>query len=301
MRIYFSPYRLLKKTQLNSADVQSEQHGVLLKVAEGSFWGVADLCTKVELGDLPFTEELRKRGPLFRRALELACRDLEARKKSESLLSHIGIENNFLITNHHDVDFEQEKFAQRTLKIKCDGNLDELSRSLQKVQSSTTLRLDFNNSLRSEEFNNWLTELPSDLKAKVQYIEDPTPLNEQWPIWNMIVPLAYDFQSAAYTPAMCKYRIIKPTREAVPELNDATTLTSAMEHPVGLAHGLSLAQQLSPQTVSGFLTLDLFFETEFHRFFCQQGHLLNFTDEARQDSGIGMTEELEKLNWQRYD
>jgi len=120
-------------------------------------------------------------------------------------------------------------------------------------------------------------------------------LSDQWKVWNQQVPLAYDFQRAPYNENWARHRIVKPTRERVPE-GENTTLTSAMEHPVGLAHGLRLAQSLA-KNISGFLTLDIFEDTPFHSYFDQRGSELNFSASALREVGIGMTSALQCLEW----
>lgn len=301
MKIYYSPYQLLKKTKLNSSDRPGEQQGALIRLAEGSDWGVADLSPKIELGDADYTEQMAKRGPLFLRAIELARADLNARKDSRSLLDTTEVENNFLITDYRNTDMNASRFAGKTLKIKGDRNLLALTDSLNTVNDGVTLRVDFNNCLSDVDFSQWLLSMPAELKRKIQYIEDPTPLSENWKIWSRQIALAYDFQKAKYSEKFCRYRIFKPTREAVSSNCDRTVLTSAMEHPVGLAHGLRLAQELKPKTVSGFLTLDLFQETDFHSYYRQQDNYLSFAPAALNDSGIGMTAELDRLDWRFYE
>jgi hypothetical protein len=273
------------------------QKGSLLKIVEADLYGVADICPKPELGDLNLSEEISKEGPLFKRAIQLATEDLMARKAKKSLLLDKPIKNNFLITNYKSKLTIPENCS---IKVKGDANVsalaDYLNTNFSKAQS---LRIDFNGQLKEDEFNIFLKLISVDVLKKVEYIEDPTVVSEHWAIWNKQVPLASDFQKTE-SAHFFKYRIIKPAREVLPNNLKHFTLTSAMDHPVGVAHGLKIAQQAA-QNDSGFLTLDLYEDCGFNKYYNQEALFLNFSNEALADFGIGMTEELNKLKWLTLD
>jgi hypothetical protein len=63
-----------------------------------------------------------------------------------------------------------------------------------------------------------------------------------------------------------------------------------------MAHALRIAQN-SAVNESGFLVLDLYKETPFHKYFTQNGNEINFSSIALNDFGIGMTGELSCLKW----
>jgi o-succinylbenzoate synthase len=297
MQLFFSPYVLQKKTPLNAQDNFSKtQAGALLKVVQGEHWGVADLCPHPELGDASVESEMMTKGLLFLRSTELAIEDLLARKNKVSLLQNKKVKNNYLVSNYRQTDLNQSGYVNQSVKIKGDQNISELADKLNHISISMRLRLDFNSCLSDDEFNQFLDLLTRDTLAKVEYIEDPTLLNENWRQWNLKVALAFDFQKENYAEAFARYRIIKPSRQRVPSDLKNFTLTSAMDHPVGVAHGLRIAQQLA-QNDSGFMTLDLYERTGFNRYFQQEENRLGFSDSALQDYGIGMSEELEKLEW----
>ena len=167
---------------------------------------------------------------------------------------------------------------------------------LSSINLNLTLRLDFNSKLREDEFEFFLRQLPDPILEKIEYIEDPTPMVAKWIEWNQKISLAYDFQQSEYEPEFAKFKIIKPSRENIDKKHNFFTLTSAMDHPVGLAHGLRQAQEFA-QNTSGFLTLDLYQKTEFNKFFVQIENTLNFSSLALNDFGIGMTKELSELHW----
>lgn len=295
MKIAYSRYVLKKKVKLNSLDHANIQRGALIKVFEGESWGVADLCPKPELGDDLLENEIKNRGFLFARALELAQEDLAARLAKKSLLQNKSMKNNFLISDYLNVDLGQPCYAKQTVKIKADRDISSLSQLLNSLTADLVVRLDFNSCLSITEFEDFLKLLSAEAKSKIEYIEDPTIFCFNWKIWNTFIPLAFDFQKTQYNAEFAKYRIIKPSRQNMVTCKNFT-LTSAMEHPVGLAHGLRIAQQMAVGD-SGFLTLDLYETGNFNKYFEQKENYLNFTPLALNDFGIGMSEELNKLQW----
>lgn len=294
IKSFISPYALQKKKTGNLLLQLPVQKGVLLKVFEGENWGVADICPKPELGDTDYETEIKIRGPLFRRALELACEDLEARRKKVSLLADKPVRNNFLITDYKTAEFKKN-FSAATIKIKGGRDVIGLSRFLNELEYNVKIRIDFNSALSIDEFVEFISLLSDLSRKKIEYIEDPTPICAEWKNWNKAVPLAFDFQPGEYNSELADFQIIKPSRQALPGTHGGITFTSAMDHPVGVAHGLRIAQQCAT-TDCGFLTLDLY-ETGFEKYFVQKDTYLNFSEAARVDSGIGMTAELKKLKW----
>ena len=295
IKFFLSPYLLKKRQSANSLLQLPIQRGVLVKVADGKSWGVADLCPKPELGDAEFEIEIKDRGPLYRRAFELASEDLNARRDNLSLLADKPVRNNFLVTDYRTTALFRKKLSGQTIKIKGDRDVIGLSQILNGLESEAKLRIDFNSTLTAEEFDKFISSLSEATRKKIEYIEDPTPICPQWRNWNTIIPLAFDFQPGEYTSELADFQIIKPSRQALPERHGQVTLTSAMDHPVGVAHGLRIAQKYATGD-SGFLTMDLY-ETPFEKYFVQQECTLNFSEAARLDTGIGMSAELEKLIW----
>ncbi|MBC7743038.1 MAG: hypothetical protein H7061_12630 [Bdellovibrionaceae bacterium] len=306
MKIQYAPYSLKKKTRTNAKDGGTNQEGVLIKVSRGKAWGVADLSPHPELGDLPWQKQLIKKGPLYKRAIVLAQVDMIARRDTKSLLLNRWVKNNYLVTDYKNFDFTDPMYLGHTIKIKGDQSIEDLVKILNFISGDIKIRLDFNCSLSLTLFQVFLDALTPSALKHIEYIEDPTAFNlVHWKMWNKIVPLAWDQQKARapFLINAADYKIIKVTREPEPGLKwnllstfKHYTLTSAMDHPVGLAHGLRIAQKLA-KNESGFLTLDLYETTPFHRYFIQKNNELNFSNEALLDAGIGMTEELDKLRW----
>lgn len=300
MKLSVAPYRLLKKNLrgVNARDTEIYQEGSLLRFQQGDDWGVADICPRTELGDEPWQVQIANRGILFLRAMELALEDMRARKNSISLLSYKQIRNNYLITDYRTENLNEPRFVEQTVKLKADRDVESLAAALNGIHIPLKVRLDFNSCLDADLFEKFLSQISSATQKKIEYIEDPTADEPKWKDWNSRIPLAFDFQKGMYDPERAKYRIIKPARERIPAEADMLRiiLTSAMDHPVGVAHGLRLAQEQA-QTDSGFLTLSLYEETPFHRYFIQKENMLTFAETALNDTGIGMTEELNRLKW----
>lgn len=308
MNLRVFPYSLQMRSAPNARTPATVREGVLLRLEQDGAWGVADLAPFPTLGDADWRTELRTHGPLFRRALELAREDLNARAGGRSLLQATPVRNNYLITDYLHADLARADYSGQTLKIKGDTEVCALAETLNTLKPLSAggparLRIDFNSLLSEAQYEEFLMRLEPETRARIEYVEDPAPYSPRWREWNSRLPLAFDFQAADYDPAFADYLIVKPTRQAVPpESGGKITLASAMEHPVGLAHGLRIAQRTALAAphgeTAGFLTLDLFEETPFHRYFRQEKNRLGFASVALQDTGIGMTDELQALPWQ---
>lgn len=336
MKISYSPYRLLKQQPLNSKDHGEYKQGALIRVqSDDGFWGVADLCPWPSLGDLSWQQEILQSGPLFQRSLQLAEEDLQARRTKISFCQNeITFQNNELILVDESPDFDfvnqLKKYSGRAVKVKADQKINKWAHWLNQIDFAIQLRLDFNSCLTAEEFTKFLNLLKPSALSCIEYIEDPTVFDSKsWIIWNQQVPLAIDFQSdwakVSYGNQVMAFDwlkknreafqtlILKPTRQNLnwdwqqiaTELNLNLVLTSAMDHPVGLAHGLRLAQNFIQKKVSvkyyGFLTLHLYEPTEFHQNFIQQDSQLKFSQQSQSDFGIGMTKQLSQLSWLSLD
>ena len=302
MVLQISPYKLEFQTG------GQFQEGCLIKVCDGSFFGAADLCPKPQFGDLDWRQELESKGSLFKRAYELALEDLSARKEKKSLQSDLPVRNNILITDLEKFDFSKEDLsAQKTYKIKYSGEPADFAKKLNAIFSgkSIKLRLDFNAKLKPLQFDSFLKQADASLLKSIDYIEDPTEFCEAWFEWNREVPIAADFQKPKNSFLLEKAKqelvfIFKPSRERPESDVNRFTITSAMDHPVGVAHALRIAQKMF-QNDSGLLTLDLFKPTAFSGCFDRKEEWINFSKSNAAESGVGMTRELERLNWIYFD
>jgi hypothetical protein len=289
MNIFLSPY-VLKKN-----DSSGLQEGTLIKVSEQNFFGVADICPHPHLGDLTWKAEVKEQGPLFKRALQLAQEDLRARKNGLSLLSDQKVESNILILNLESENLNHPEFSDATVKIKAGKNVRKLADRLNGLKLNLKIRLDFNAQLTIEEFDLFLSLISPEALKRIEYIEDPAKLSEKWKLWNSIVPLASDWEKTN-DRSLATYSICKPAREEVPESAGNVIFTSVMDHAVGFAHGLRIAQRRLGK-VHGFSTLGLYEKDNFSKYFEKNHHQVWFSKPALEDSGIGMTHELNNLSW----
>lgn len=293
MKIQYSPYSLVKKNKVNAADETIQQNGSLIRIFESAdIWGVADLCPWPTLGDLSLAEEISQEGKLFRRALELAHEDLSARKEKRSLLFDKWIDNNILVLDYSQFDFSNPKLRGHTLKIKADNKILRLANILEQAPSDLVFRIDFNGQLTPAEIQLFLDRVSK--SVQIEYIEDPCAYDgTNWRNWNAEIPLARDFVRAEDHFSVC---IVKPAREQV-NTDRSFVITSSMDHPVGVAHALRIAQTRAKEK-SGLLTLDLYEETNMHHYFRYRNQSeINFTEEALRDYGIGMSSALCQLDW----
>ena len=98
MKIDFSPYELIRKSKANAKVEDVTQKGTLIRLTDANQnWGVADICPWPALGDLDLASEIKNKGSLYLRAIELALEDLQARKENKSLLRDQWVKNNILV------------------------------------------------------------------------------------------------------------------------------------------------------------------------------------------------------------
>ena len=286
MQIFFSFYQLKRKQQSNSKTYSSRQNGALVKVVDDDgHFGVADLCPWPELGDLTLQQEIANKGTLFQRAIELAQMDLAARCSNQKLVSTDPVNNHLLITDYQNFRFEK---PLGLYKVKGNKNFKALSDWLQQNKNYfSAIRLDFNSCLTFEEFSVFVNQLDNDVLKKIEVVEDPFTFNlEQWISLQKKINLAVDFEKGEWTN-----KIVKPTRQNL--LAEPMYLTSSMDHPVGIAHGMHFAQKL-PNKVHGFLTLNIYEKSKYSEAFVQDNQKLTLNSDG---CGIGFSALLAKENW----
>ncbi|MBC7457656.1 MAG: AMP-binding protein [Bdellovibrionaceae bacterium] len=286
MQFFIHRYFLKRKTPSNAQTNDLVQAGALLKIVDDvQVFGVADICPWPTLGDQNLDAELQTRGPLFLRALELAKQDLMARKNKIKLNSGKVVKNHFLIPNYSSVN---ESSYGHTVKIKGHRDVTSLADFLHKnAFRFKSIRLDFNSCLTADLYDQFLSKLSQDVKNKIECVEDPYPFDEvRWK--TSALTLASDFEKAPGWPV----RVQKPVRTAVDQ--DSLYLTSAMDHPIGVVHGLIEAQK-HPQKTHGFMTLDQYEESPFLKYFNILNGEMSFDSDG---FGIGFETELNNLNWE---
>ena len=283
--IFYSPYTLQRKVLANSQSQSFEQKGALIKIVDQDLnFGVADLCPWPELGDLTWQQEIQQQGPLFQRAIQLAQKDLLARKNK------VSVKLPAVFQNHQTLHPGSVSASQnlKIVKIKGTKNIFQVIQQIKSVAHSL-VRLDFNFCLTVDEFKNFLNGLSPEELKKIEAIEDPFPFDlKLWTELGKTVKLVLDFNPQGYQWPFC---VCKPTR--TPVLSSFEYMTSSMDHPIGLAHGLWIAADYKDRT-HGFLTLDMYHQTPFHKGFEQTATTMAFNSTGY---GLGFDEELNKLNW----
>lgn len=283
--IYIHRYQLFRNQSANAKTSSMVQHGALIKWVdpEGNF-GVSDLCPWPSLGDQTLEQELLNQGILFQHSVELAKIDLEARKNKIKLISEEVVRNHLLIQDYKNFDFKN--CTENTIKIKGDLDYQTLANCLNESRSEK-IRLDFNFCLTESEFRNFLKLLNPDILKKIETVEDPFPFELQsWSELNQIVCLSLDWSELQWP-----HTIAKPSRK---HQDSFLYMTSSMDHPVGVAHGLAQAQ-MWPNKIHGFLTLSSYQPTEFHSAFQQSGTDLTYRTDGY---GIGFETVLQNLTWE---
>ena len=298
---YVHYYHLKRLNPANSQTVDFIQNGALLKLEDpfDGAWGVADICPWPSLGDLTLAEEIIQRGPLFKRAYELAKKDLQARRAQKRLVEANVIKNHFLITDYKNLNLKEFNPYVEVVKVKADANTTELINFLIQIESSVEkIRLDFNFSLSESEFEKFIENCSAVVLKKIDVIEDPFPFDPiAWKKCNQKVKLALDWSVKGIEGNLTAeqnqwpHRIFKPARE---ELLQFEYMTSSMDHPVGVAHALVYAQN-HQDNVHGLQTLSLYEKTEFHTDFeISKNNELIYKPEGY---GIGFASQLAKLSW----
>ncbi|MBX3039770.1 MAG: hypothetical protein KF789_03545 [Bdellovibrionaceae bacterium] len=319
MKISISPYQLQPRSALNSKTDSKSREGVLLQLESDHGIGYADLFPWPELGDEPLSvhlESLRTSRPtaLAARSLLLANRDAQARSRNARLGSKTWIKNNALVTDPLRVSdddlrrWDIEGFSM--IKVKCGADVAAEIGLIQKIASkfSFRFRLDFNSG--SVDFlERFLAAFPESLDERIDYAEDPCPYQkDRWSELRKRWPLALDHELSKVNrdeELAADVLILKPARQNVEELAEwaarrgmAVTLTSSMDHPVGVAHGMAIAHELQKDSrfkilESGFLTLDCYAEESFAARFPVEGPWMAMPE----GHGIGFDELFREVPW----
>lgn len=292
LQLWVHYYALKRKVKPNAVTTADSQRGALIKIQdEEGHEGFSDLCPWPSFGDPTLDEELASQGPLYQRAIDLALLDLEARKNKKVLVSAAPVKNNILISDFRDLkdDFD---FSNVTVKIKGNEHVYDFAKFLvENIRRFKKIRIDYNNCISEFLFSEFIHLLSEEALNKIEYIEDPFFFHrDQWNEYSAKVKLMLDWKQAE--EQIWPSRVWKPTREDKLQTQDFS-ITSAMEHPVGVVHGLHFAQKY-PDKTHGFLTLAQYEETEFNQAFKIQNDQITYQADGY---GIGFTSILNKLNW----
>lgn len=321
MSISFFPYQLRSRGDLNQRTTDGIRKGSLIRwgsLEQG--FGYADLFPWSEFGDvdlLTHQESLRTRMPtdLAKCSLALAQRDAAARRDRRRLGSSMAIRNNKVVispeqvTDQDLITWKAQGFT--TLKIKCGKHHEAEVNLLRRVVEAQgwKVRLDFNGG-SVETLTHWMRMTSPAWDEVIEYVEDPSAYDHGvWQKTRERWPVAVDFerpQEIKPEPPPVDVLIFKPARQTLHEVLSwvdlwrcRLTVTSSMDHPVGVAHALSYVSELRELLgerllESGCLTLDFYEESDFSRLFPRDGAYMKSPD----GFGVGFDSLLESLDWQ---
>ncbi|KHD89699.1 MAG: hypothetical protein OM95_01075 [Bdellovibrio sp. ArHS] len=269
IQISYSPYSLKPVQALNAVAGASPREGVLLKIEwDDGMKGYADLHPWPELGDLSLEEQMSelRRGrmsPQIEQSFWLARRDALARHEKKSLFDGTEkLKNNFLLTNFNSLKpgflDELKRDGYTSLKIKVGRNLQEEADVLTHVAAAgLKIRLDFNAVATWQIFERFMRSLPTTVKPSIEYVEDPFPFDvTSWNEAKKLVKIAIDNQYdkvpwQILRTAPFDVIVIKPAKmdvdkaiERCRQWNLKATVTSYMDHAVGVAHAAAVAMEL---------------------------------------------------------
>lgn len=324
IKISYSPYQLKPQHLLNSNASAEERSGFLLKVEwpEDGRVGYADLHPWTELGDASIEDQmsdlrLGRMSSQIEQSVWLADRDAHMRKEGRGIFDSMpSVRNNFIVTDFSKVN--EELLAQllkqqfTSLKVKVGRDLAKEARFVNQVAAKGfSLRLDFNAAASLSTVKKFIHDLNPSTLSKLEYIEDPIPFDmEEWALLRQLVPLALDNQFSRVdwsevTAVPFDVLIVKPAKidvskavQICQQFKLRATVTSYMDHPVGVMHALGIAMDLKkkfPNMMNdpGCLTHTLYQMDSFSAAVTAQGPYFM----GAKDVGIGFTSLLEKLTW----
>ncbi len=315
--IHVHEYSLRSGVTLNAVSQRRVFAGALIRVNEG--FGCVHPWP--EFGDAPVAEQLRllREGvttPVTAMALCCAEIDGQARRAGVSLFEGLEIPR-----SHYSWSFARETVPQQqrvleegwpTIKAKGSADPAETTRFLVDCArvfagQEVRLRVDFNGVLERPAFEQWIECLPSEVRERLDFIEDPFPYAaEEWEAvrqrWG--VKLALDkgwrdgtqgFDAVVVKPARREWRVVA---EKHPQ--QRLVMTSAMDHALGqMFAAYEAAVALAEGQVldfCGLCTEHLFEQDAFFERVKSHGGRLTAD---RSGGGLGFGDVLEQLPWRR--
>jgi O-succinylbenzoate synthase len=324
MKINYSPYSLKPAQNLSPAAGSADRQGILLQIEwPDGMVGYSDLHPWPELGDATWEDQLAgvrhgKISTMLEQSIWLARRDAQSRKQDKSLFEGQPLlKNNYLIT---DTRLEKPDLVGRlkaegfeSIKIKLGHDLEKEADFVTFLgqDGAFKLRLDFNALGTWQTFERFMTRVSRLALARVQYVEDPFPFDEQaWIEAKKFAPIAIDNEMHKVDLKKVKNKpfdvvILKPAKMDVNAVLQAcviqdfkVTVTSYMDHPVGVMHALAVACELKkahPQRIldAGCLTTRLFQMDSYSAQVIPTGPYLK----RAEGKGIGFDTLLSKEPW----
>lgn len=295
---------------LNARSGRSEFPGALIRM-DGV--GVGCVHPWPELGDASLEEELTALASgrplqLGRCALVCAAWDSLARREKRSLFAGLSIPDSHWTVGHRDDPAAVVKQGFSVAKLKIGPDVRKSVAEVERWASSEglkNLRLDANESLTPAEFGDFSQQLSDAARHKVEFVEDPTPVDaEQWRQQESETGLVLALDRAADGALWTGVRIVKPARCELVEIDkllknkaEKVIFTSYMDHAIGQAWAAFVAAKyahhpkVSPH--AGLMTHPLFEpDSFFERLRCEGPRLL-----PPAGTGLGFDDLLDKLPW----
>lgn len=304
MKIWVAEYILTPTSSPNAASASTPRNGFLLKIEwSPGVTGYSDVFPWPEFGD-PTSEELKESlrqkatpfHPLLVNSSIYNREDARARAAGQSLF--LGQQ----IPESHSLGVQREA-GFKVFKIKMsDDKMPDLD-----LKDGEKLRLDFNGCLTISEFLNFWKNLDSEIRSKIDLVEDPwreksTALTAQLiaETVDAKIPLASDFYSDSHwlhvvvKPARISWESLKPRGRMI--------ITHSMDHPVGQAFALWCAslsdfrRQNAPENkneIHGVSPSKNYVPNDFHHFWSE------YTPRPRppKGTGIGFDDLLASQKW----
>lgn len=323
MKIYYSPYTLKPIQTLNATSAENLREGVLLKIEWlGGGTGYADLHPWPELGDATLEEQLSglRRGRMtaqIEQSIWLARRDAQWRSDRKNIFEFgERVKNNYLLTDFKLIkpgfldELKKEGFS--TVKMKMGRNLQEEAEALIHIAAAgMKIRLDFNGLGSWQIFEKFIRNLPTTVLPLIEYVEDPFPFElNAWIEAKKLVKIAVDNQYHKIPWEKLKTSpvdviVIKPAKVDVDkaiehclDLNLKATVTSYMDHPVGVIHAMGVAMELKKKY--GEMILDAGCFT--HRLYQMDPFAAEISTQGpfflrNKGLGVGFDQLLEAMPW----
>lgn len=269
IKLSYSPYTLNPVSSLNAVSLPTPREGVLFKVDwNDGHIGYGDLQPWPELGDATLQEQLAglragKISAQIEQTIWLARRDAEARAKKRNLFDFgIPVKNNYTLTHIEDLEgglLDQLKAdGFDTIKVKIGRDLQDEAAALVRIAAAGfKIRLDFNALANWQIFERFMKNLTPSVRSYIEYVEDPFPYEPNaWLEAKKLAPIAIDNQYHKVRWDDLKENpfdiiVIKPAKMDVDtaiyqcqEHGLKATVTSYMDHPVGVAHAITVAMEL---------------------------------------------------------
>ncbi len=263
MKVDYSAY------QLKPVNGGTERQGALVRITfPDNTRGYADLHPWTEWGDEVLSKQLERLklnqpSHLTRQTIWMAQKDAQARKEKRNLVNG-ELKNNFLINDIDEFDTTKldglSKRGFTTIKIKVGRDTGNELNLISKIASTQRfqMRLDFNFKTNFKDFISFVEKLGKQERELLQYTEDPFPYQEEeWKEARKLTNLAADFAAEAFDwvpekVPQCDVVILKPARREVEKAvaclrawKKPFSVTSSMDHVVGVVHAQCVAQDLS--------------------------------------------------------